>query len=64
MSNSKWDEFKSWFFNLVAKLIPETSKRFILYELQHRAIRRNTNWNDDCDDWKITFEQMYETLTD
>jgi len=64
MSNSKWDAFKSWFFNLIAKLIPETSKRFVLYELQFRAIHKNTNWSDDYDNWKITFEEMYDTLKD
>ena len=64
MSDKKWDVLKNWFFGIIANNIPEASKRFVLYELQSRAIIKDVNWNDDKDHWAITFEDMYNTLKD
>lgn len=64
MSNSKWLSFKLWVFQFIANIIPECSKRFVLYELQMRVIQNNVSWNDDKDMWSITFENMYDTLKD
>ena len=38
MSNSKWLALKNWFYQFIADRIPETSKRFVLYELESRVI--------------------------
>ena len=53
-----------WLLFFIADKIPETSKRYVLYELQSRVILKNVSWNDDCDEWKITFKDMYTELKD
>lgn len=62
MSNSKWDAFKNWLYRLIADLIPETSKRFVLYELNDRAALKIPE--DKRDFWSITTEQMYDEIRD
>lgn len=56
MTDSKWFAFKYWLSAKIAELLPDSVKRFVLYELSARTKQEN--------EWTITFEQMYETLKD
>lgn len=55
-----WKRLRSWLYvRIVAHLLPEEIKRYVLYELADRA-----RGISGCDEWSITFEQMYNKLKD
>jgi len=61
-----FERFLDWALHFIANHIPETSKRFVLYELQHRHMSKRM----DChgyykgDEWEITFGELYKELRD
>ena len=61
MSNSKWDSFKSWLAAKVAEMLPESVKRFVLYDLHERASIKK---GEDHDFWDVTFQELYDELRD
>lgn len=64
MSNSKWFAFKCWLSAYISRLLPDSVKRFVLYDLQERVIQRAPQYYRDKNAWNITFEALYETLED
>lgn len=59
MSKSKWYAFKCWFFRKIADLVPEKSKRYVLYELRDRVGGEGLK-----DWWECSYEELYDTLRD
>lgn len=66
MSNSKWYAFKCWLAAKVAKCLPDGVRRFVLYELQERALAVPSKDKPPIrgGDWEVTFHQMYLQLKD
>jgi len=62
MSNSKWNDLKNLFFSALARALPETVKRFILYELNDRHNLKLPENKRDF--WGVTTEQLYDTIRD
>jgi hypothetical protein len=67
MTNSKWYAFKLRLWELIARHLPDSIKRQVLYELVERVcIELGQSKVDepdfDCD--KLTFNQLCATLRD
>jgi hypothetical protein len=63
MTNSKWYAFKMWLSDWVARHLPETIKRHVLYILADRVTEKLPD-HEHSDLWGINFEQLYKTLGD
>lgn len=51
-----WEKVKYFVYDLVARCLPETVRRHVLYDLADRTAKE--------DFWGITMEDLYNTLKD
>jgi hypothetical protein len=62
MTDSKWYAFKCWLACKIAGLLPESVKRFVLYELGDRVAEQEPELAGNP--WAMSYEQLYMTLRD
>lgn len=63
MKQLSWvEKIIEWLFYNISNMLPETCKRYVLYELIERASVQRCDWNGDP--MQLSAEKLYETLRD